>query len=129
MSRHFTLLILMFDMLDEKIERRRVQETVYILKCKHNLPFPYEFQEYWYGHYSEQLQDALDILVSAKVLEEKIEENPDGSLKYAYSLTGTGKSLAKKIREEIDDRTILEKLEHAKENLADFLESPKCLLL
>jgi uncharacterized protein YwgA len=126
MGRHFTLLILMFDMLDEKIERRRVQETVYILK--HNLPFPYEFQEYWYGHYSEQLQDALDVLVSAKVLEEKIEENPDGSLKYVYLLTGTGKSLAKKIREEIDDRTILEKLERAKENLADFLESPTCLL-
>lgn len=128
MSRHFTLLILTFDMLDEKIERRRVQETVYILKCKHNLPFPYEFQEYWYGHYSEQLQDALDILVSAKVLGEKIEENPDGSLKYVYSLTNTGKSLAEKIREEIDDRTILEKLERAKENLADFLESPACLL-
>jgi uncharacterized protein YwgA len=128
MGRHFTLLILMFDVLGEKIERRRVQETVYILKCKHNLPFPYEFQEYWYGHYSEQLQDALDILVSAKVLEEKIEEDSDGSLKYVYSLTGTGKSLAEKIREEIDDRTILEKLERAKENLADFLESPTCLL-
>ena len=118
----------MFDMLDEKIERRRVQENVYILKCKHNLPFPHEFQEYWYGHYSEQLQDALDILVSAKVLEEKIEENPDGSLKRVYLLTDTGKSLAKKIREEIDDRTVLEKLERAKENLADFLESPACLL-
>jgi uncharacterized protein YwgA len=129
MSRHFTLLILMFDILDEKIERRRVQETVYILKCKHNLPFPYKFQEYWYGHYSEQLQDALDVLVSAKVLEEKIEEDSDGSLKYVYSLTGTGKSLAKKIRDEIDDRIILEKLEHAKENLADFLESPARLPL
>jgi DNA-binding PadR family transcriptional regulator len=41
-------------------------------------------------------------------LEEKIEENPDGSLKHVYSLTGTGKSLAKKIRDEIDDRTILD---------------------
>jgi uncharacterized protein YwgA len=134
MNRNFTLLILLFDALGGKIEgRKRIQKIVCISKYKYNLPFPFEFYPYFYGPHSEQLQDILDILVSAKILEEKIELTPSGNIKYVYSLTETGKNLANMIKGQLDDKTILENLNKVKElkerEIEDLVKEAKTILL
>ncbi|MEM3584769.1 MAG: hypothetical protein QW193_05825 [Nitrososphaerales archaeon] len=115
MSKNFTLLLLLFYALGGKIEgRKRIQKIVCIAKHKYGIEFPFEFYPYFYGPYSMQLQDVLDILVSAKILEEKVEATPSGYNKYTYSLTKEGENLAKIIQDRLDDKKILEKLNELK---------------
>jgi len=80
---------------DYKIEgRKRFQKIVCILKHQYNIPFNYEFIPYFYGPYSEDLANSLNILVSAGLVEERKIIVSDMFFQYIYELTSEGKELA-----------------------------------
>jgi uncharacterized protein YwgA len=103
----FTFPLLLFDALGEIKGRRKIHRIVAEVKDNYGIPFPFEFQGFFYGPYSEQLQDVLDILISAKLLKEE---------SGVFSLTEEGIKFVEDIKGRTD-KSILEKFKRVSEEL------------
>ncbi len=79
--------------------RKRLQKTVCVLKLGYRIPFACRFRPYYYGPYSDQLVEALEVLRASNLVEEKFEILPNGFLQYDYELTNHGKKLFDRLRE------------------------------
>ena len=75
--------------------RKELQNKMYEYKQKRNAP--YTFVKYSDGYKSEDLQDAVDILVSAGILKEEFIKTDDGYM-CEYSLTEKGKSILEDLK-------------------------------
>ena len=92
-----------------KIEgRTRIQKLVCLLQCKAKIPFSFNFKPYYYGPYSDELSEAINMLVGMKLLKEVIIPTHYYSYRYDYELTSKGKTLYSKIQERSE--LIIEKL-------------------
>lgn len=70
--------------------RTRLQKMVYLLKNSFNVPFNFEFRMYFYGPYSDNLADSLQLLKSVELVEERMIEITRGIVQYNYRLTDAG---------------------------------------
>lgn len=99
---------------DNKIEgRTRIQKEICLLKFKSKIPFTFDYKSYFYGPYSEELSETINILVGVKLLKETVTAVGYNSYRYDYVLTKEGETLfnmirrksnyiVKKLRKEID---------------------------
>jgi uncharacterized protein YwgA len=52
--------------------RTRIQKEICLLKFKSKIPFAFNYKSYFYGPYSEELSETVNLLVGAKVLRENM---------------------------------------------------------
>jgi len=74
--------------------RKRLQKTVCVLKYQHGVPFQFQFRPYFYGPYSEQLAEAINVLEAVGLVTEVEDELPSGVIQYDYYLTKKGEAVA-----------------------------------
>jgi uncharacterized protein YwgA len=72
------------------VGRTRFQKLVFLAKREKKVPFSFEFPLYYYGPYSEGLQDLIDVLVANELVAEETFTTHGGSEGYKYSLTPQG---------------------------------------
>jgi uncharacterized protein YwgA len=77
--------------------RKRLQKTVCLLKYQDKIPFSFEFKPYFYGPYSEQLAEAIEVLESSNIVNEEPRLLSNDIIQYNYELTEFGKKLHKKL--------------------------------
>ena len=77
--------------------RKRLQKIVCILKYGYSVPFQFPFRPYFYGPYSEQLAEAINVLEAVGFVTEVEEELPSGVIQYDYYLTKKGEAVAEGI--------------------------------
>ncbi|MCF2138072.1 MAG: hypothetical protein K9W43_12650 [Candidatus Thorarchaeota archaeon] len=76
--------------------RTRFQKIVYLLKNQ-DIPFSFEYIPYYYGPYSYELAEYIELLVSYGILKETKFHLADGIDRYDYQLTKKGEEIFKKI--------------------------------
>src|SRR2546428_8326870 len=74
--------------------RKRLQKTVCVLKYGYGVPFQFQFRPYFYGPYSEQLAEAINVLEAVGLVTEVEDELPSGVIQYDYYLTKKGEAVA-----------------------------------
>lgn len=77
--------------------RTRLQKLVFLAKREKKVPFSFDFPLYYYGPYSEELQDMVDVLVANGLVTEEMYATPSGSEGYKYSLTQQGLSTLEQV--------------------------------
>ena len=94
--------------------RKRLQKTVCILKHAHKIPFDFDFRPYFYGPYSEQLADAMNVLEAVGLVVEAEDPLPSGVIQYDYFLTKKGEKIAEDIvLKHVHDKNLLSTLRAA----------------
>jgi len=76
--------------------RKRIQKLVFLLKKQSGIPFGFEFKPYFYGPYSEELADTIQLFTSIGLLKERVVALDSGLTQYSYTLTPEAKQLIKK---------------------------------
>jgi uncharacterized protein YwgA len=85
-----------------KIEgRTRLEKLVYLLKHRGGVAFTYKFVPYHYGPYSRELVEDLDQLKEFGLVDETMNTDEYGVIRYDYSLTSEGTQLAKEIEQRL----------------------------
>jgi uncharacterized protein YwgA len=88
------LLVAFFGINDSSVKgRTRVQKDICILKYQDGIPFNFDFESHYYGPYSSELTNTVDMMVASGILEENTIVLPIGVRRYDYSLTKEGKKL------------------------------------
>jgi len=70
--------------------RTRLQKMVYLLKNSFDIPFGFEFRMYFYGPYSENLADTLQLLKAVELVEEEKVKIAEDVIQYNYEITDIG---------------------------------------
>lgn len=70
--------------------RKRFHKIVYLLKKKYDVPFSVNFRPYYYGPYSEELRDLIQLSVDLGLIKEEKKSLDDNYLIYCYKLTSRG---------------------------------------
>ncbi len=85
------LLLALFRLCDNQIDgRKRLQKMVCVLKYRDNVPFSFSFKPYFYGPYSEELANLVEIMKGAGLLEEETSSIAPGIVQYRYHLLKKG---------------------------------------
>src|SRR5438552_3448763 len=96
------LLLLLARSPEGKIEgRTRLEKVVYLLKQLGRVNFTYEFVPYHYGPYCRELVEDLDQLKEIGLVDERMNTDDYGVLRYDYRLTGEGEQLAEEIEQRL----------------------------
>ena len=96
------LLLLLARSPEGKIEgRTRLEKVVYLLKQLGRVNFTYEFVPYHYGPYSRELVEDLDQLKEIGLVDEGMNTDDYGVLRYDYKLTSEGGQLAEEIEQKL----------------------------
>lgn len=77
--------------------RTRMQKFVFLAQEEGQIPAAYRFVPFDHGPYSRELQNDLDELIAAGLVEEKAEGVGEGRTRYSYSLTSWGGEVARRI--------------------------------
>jgi uncharacterized protein YwgA len=94
--------------------RKRLQKTVCILEHAHKIPFDFNFRPYFYGPYSEELADAMNVLEAVGLVVEVEDPLPSGIIQYDYFLTKKGVKIAEDIvSKHVHDKNLLSTLKAA----------------
>ncbi len=94
--------------------RKRLQKTICILKYAHKIPFDFSFRPYFYGPYSEQLAEAMNVLEAVGLVVEVEDPLPSGIIQYDYFLTKKGEKVAEDIvSKRVHDKNLLSTLKTA----------------
>jgi uncharacterized protein len=83
--------------------RTRLQKMVFLAKKEQRVPFSMKFSVYYYGPYSEGLQDAIDQMVANGLVEEEKYPTPTGDEGYMYTLTQQGSNLLGQVVSQLKD--------------------------
>ncbi len=109
--------------------RKRLQKTVCVLKYVHKIPFDFNFRPYFYGPYSEQLADAMNVLEAVGLVVEVEDPLPSGIIQYDYFLTKNGKKVAEDIvAKHVLDKNLLSALKAAVTSISN-LETSELVLM
>ena len=88
------LLLALFQLCNNEITgRKRFQKMVCILKNRNNIPFSFSFKPYFYGPYSEELANLIEIMKGAGLIEEETSSIAPGIVQYRYHLLRKGEQL------------------------------------
>jgi uncharacterized protein YwgA len=94
--------------------RKRLQKTVCILEHAHKIRFDFNFRPYFYGPYSEELADAMNVLEAVGLVVEVEDPLPSGIIQYDYFLTKKGVKIAEDIvSKHVHDKNLLSTLKAA----------------
>jgi uncharacterized protein YwgA len=85
--------------------RKRLQKTVCLLKYHDKIPFSFGFKPYFYGPFSEQLAEAIEVLESSNIVNEEPTLLSNEIVQYNYELTKSGKKLHKKLARQNEELT------------------------
>jgi uncharacterized protein YwgA len=77
--------------------RTRIQKEICLLKFKSKIPFTFNYRSYYYGPYSEELSETINMLVGVKLLKENMISVGYNTYRYDYSLTEQGEALFERI--------------------------------
>lgn len=94
---------------DAFAHRIRLQKFVLLAKFEFGYPFIFDYESYYYGPYSFDLQNLVSELVEEGFLEEQILENNQGGFMYKYKLTGEGELFLKKDKPKLSERRKIDK--------------------
>jgi len=112
------LILLLKYSTDNKIEgRTRFQKIVYLLKELSGINFSYDFKPYFYGPYSSELQNDINLLTELGVCREEIKTVAVDIIpgwKYTYILSDAGKKLAEYIEKKLDEQYLEKFKEHVR---------------
>ena len=93
------LVLLLAQSPEGKIEgRTRLEKVVYLLKQLGRVNFTYEFVPYHYGPYSRELVEDLDQLEEFGLVDEVMNTDEYGVIRYDYLLTNEGAQLVEEIQ-------------------------------
>jgi uncharacterized protein YwgA len=91
------LLLLLFHLNNGAIRgRKRIQKLVFLLKKQYEVPFRFDFKPYFYGPYSEELAETMQILVQVGLLRERVSVLESGFAQYSYGLTREAADIIRK---------------------------------
>jgi len=94
--------------------RKRLQKTVCVLKHAYKIPFDFSFRPYFYGPYSEQLADAMNVLEAVGLVVEVEDPLLSGIIQYDYFLTEKGKKVGEDIVSKlVHNKSLLSNLKSA----------------
>ncbi len=100
--------------------RKRLQKTVCVLKYQYDVPFQFQFRPYFYGPYSEQLAEAINVLEAVGLVTEVEDELPSGVIQYDYYLTKKGEAVAEDmLSKNVPEKESVSKLKRAVPKISD----------
>jgi uncharacterized protein YwgA len=109
--------------------RKRLQKTVCVLKHAYNIPFEFSFRPYFYGPYSEQLAEAVNVLEAVGLVVEVEDILPSGIIQYDCFLTKKGEKVAEDILSRGEhEKTLLSHLKTAVSKISN-LETSELVFL
>lgn len=91
--------------------RKRFQKIVFLLKEKFNIEFGYDFIPYFYGPYSMDLQNEINLLENVGA----IDVDTDGEILYIHHLTDKGEKIAEEIKKTMDKDSVKRLVKGVKE--------------
>lgn len=81
--------------------RTKLQKIIYLLKEKFNFDISYRFMPYYYGPYSSELQNDVDILSRLNLIKVDLHFLDDGVFLYEHQLTDQGYKIAKELEKSL----------------------------
>lgn len=113
------LLLALFHLCNNQVDgRKRLQKMVCVLKHKDNVPFSFGFKPYFYGPYSEDLANLIEIMKGAGLLEEETSSIAPGIVQYRYHMLKKGEEIFQKSRLQVR-RNLLNSLRNEVEHLSN----------
>ena len=88
------------------VGRTKLQKLAFLAKKEGKLPLSFNFPVYYYGPYSEELQQIVDTMVAAGFVKEEVfqpNSRDEESVGYIYSLTEDGKEFSKQLSSELTE--------------------------
>lgn len=108
--------------------RTRFQKTIYLLKHKYKIPFGFNFRQYYYGPYSDDLADTLSLLEAADLVKERGEMLGIDVVRYNYELTEKGQEFCRELASKVKKEVLARKLKESVEELHQ-IQTPELISL
>jgi len=93
-NNNIKLLLLVIKYLGNVKGRTRLQKTLYLLKEYFGFEISYKFMPYYYGPYSGELQNDIDIFANLGLVDIVVNFLDDGRFRYEHRLTDRGREIA-----------------------------------
>jgi uncharacterized protein YwgA len=90
--------------------RIRLQKFIILAKKEFGCPFTFDYKNYYYGPYSEDLQKSVKELIQEGFIDEHANELPNGNFEFFYKLTDIGKVETNKLS--LENKDIVKKLDN-----------------
>ncbi|MFC6975101.1 hypothetical protein ACFQL1_11205 [Halomicroarcula sp. GCM10025709] len=88
----------------------------------------YEYFAYDYGPFSKELAEDIDEMIDADLLiENEVEYNDEGDLKYLYRVDDSGREVAEKQRDDDDAQAIIELAKSVKQRYNEQMSLPEVI--
>jgi len=83
--------------------RTKFQKIVFIGQKERRLPEVFKFNGYYYGPYSKELTDTIEMLIKLGLINEKVIIGEE-YIEYIYTITEEGKGALKRLEMEMEDK-------------------------
>jgi len=99
--------------------RTKLQKIIYLLKEKFNLDIAYNFMPYYYGPYSSELQNDVDVLSRLNLIDVNLHFLDNGVFLYEHQLTERGYKIAEELERSLQPDQV-KKLKEALDKLKEY---------